>query len=485
MFRKLSWFLSLIALLSFTSCGSGSSEEAKELLEKVLKLVGIPQSIVVNICQDENRDGICGVSELQVKVSIEKGDTVATIWKRIKNTADGKYLLETYDPTLPLLLELQDTDSEHYTDKFTIPFDGLASTEKEKDLSILQAMVDAGYLTTDEISAVGEMDNDDIFYETLLKDFEINLNTLAEQNLSSPRAVLANIKEMAEELKDVGIADELPKRIDSCEDNDSCVEEAMEETIIDENESVKIKDEESKITKELFAGKTLYSAYNDDGVDITEKIIFNSDATGVTWQEIKGGTESGTDSITINGSIVTTTDNEGSEEHEIIRVTSKYIEIKNYDGIDRFYFTQSDAEEALASQNGESDSKTPTNNGFTKEMLKNKVLYHHAYTEDDGAIGYGKMTVISETSWERREIRVSADGETIEEDETFTVPYILEDGKIKSDAGNDYRYLIFNSQDDTAWYVTEEVDRGKDGTIDESENDTLYFSKPADFPAEL
>ncbi|SFV75272.1 hypothetical protein MNB_SM-3-1090 [hydrothermal vent metagenome] len=128
-------------------------------------------------------------------------------------------------------------------------------------------------------------------------------------------------------------------------------------------------------TKALLAGKTFYSAYiNDNGIAITEKITFNSDATSVTWKEIKGGNESGTDSVTINGSIVTTTDDEGSEEHEIIRVTSKYIETKKNDEIDRLYFTQADAEEELASQGNEQGVGSDGNFKFTTESLSGKTF---------------------------------------------------------------------------------------------------------------
>ncbi|NEW59923.1 hypothetical protein GSY74_01390, partial [Sulfurovum sp. bin170] len=65
--KKFLWILSIVSMLGLASCGGGSSDEAKELLQKILNLVGIPQSIVVNICQDENRDGICGVTELQAE----------------------------------------------------------------------------------------------------------------------------------------------------------------------------------------------------------------------------------------------------------------------------------------------------------------------------------------------------------------------------------------------------------------------------------
>ncbi|NEW61511.1 DUF1566 domain-containing protein [Sulfurovum sp. bin170] len=346
--KKFLWSLSIVSILGLASCGGGSSDEAKALLQKILNLVGIPQSIVVNICQDENRDGICGVTELQAEVSINKGDTVATIWNKITNTAEGRYLLETYDATLPLLLELQNTGSEHYTDKFTIPFNGLAPTEDEKDLSILQAMVDAGYLTANDISAVKEMDNREEFYEVLLKDFEINLNTLKEKELSSPRAVLANLGEMAEELKEAGIDGELPRKIDACEDDDNCIEEAMENTIIDEAEAEGIQDNETKELKRLLVGKTLYLSEPLGEKDYFNKLEFNSEGTLVTDTYLLEENSQRTYPINLEINRFTSLD---TENYNIfLKVNRDYILFDAYqsagtaDGQSRLYFDKDKAE---------------------------------------------------------------------------------------------------------------------------------------------
>lgn len=48
--------LSTVFMLSFMGCGSNNKEEAKELLQKILQVVGIPYNMVVNICQDGNGD---------------------------------------------------------------------------------------------------------------------------------------------------------------------------------------------------------------------------------------------------------------------------------------------------------------------------------------------------------------------------------------------------------------------------------------------
>ncbi|NEW59925.1 hypothetical protein GSY74_01400, partial [Sulfurovum sp. bin170] len=123
-------------------------------------------------------------------------------------------------------------------------------------------------------------------------------------------------------------------------------------------------------------------------------------------------------------------------------------------------------------------------NGFTKEMLQNKVLYS-SHTEEDGDIEYTKTTFISDTSFKFDDIKVRLNG-TVEDRETITFDFVLENKIIKfNPEGNGHTFWTLNSQDDTAWYITQEFDRGDDGTIDETDNQTLYFEKPADYPAEL
>ena len=117
-------------------------------------------------------------------------------------------------------------------------------------------------------------------------------------------------------------------------------------------------------------------------------------------------------------------------------------------------------------------------------MVLNKVVYDSFTGDDDVSKVYAKTTFESETSFLHKEVTVSTEGEVIS-NETSSGSYIIEDGKIKIDTGERYVYWILNSQDNTAWYFTGEEDIGKDGTIDESYNGTLYLSKPADYPAEL
>ena len=374
--KKYLWSLSLILLLLLASCGSGN-EEAKELLKRILNLIGIPQSIVVNICQDKNKDGFCSTLELQTKVSINKinGDTLSDIWNKISNTAEGKYLLETYDPTLPLLLELQDTNSQYYTNKFTIPFSGLQVTDTEKDLSLLQAMVDAGYLTANEILPVETMTNRDKFYAVLLKDFQINLNILEEQNLSSPRAVLANLQEVAIELQDAGIEGNLTNEIDACGDDDTCIDDALEETIIINEEVTEIEIKETKTSKEMFAGKTFYAYFEENGTKFISEVVINNETTSWSYKNIVGNTKSGIETIEIDGDKLSIFHPEESNPDVYSTIArEKYISLTNTIEL-KFFYNRIDAEAELEGEN--------EGNTHDEKLVKDLVSGHVTFKKDN------------------------------------------------------------------------------------------------------
>jgi len=471
MIRKIFISLSIILLLSFASCGSGSSKEAKEVLQKILQLVGIPQEIVVNLCQDSNRDGICNLNDPTVKVTVNKKDSFQKIWQKLEALVDGKFLLETEDPTLPILLEIKNNKSSYFREKFTIPFNGFTNHEQNqtKELSILQAMVDAGYLQTEDIKKVKEMENQEKFYANLLEDFEINLKTLTENNISIQNAVLANIKEIAEELKDEGIANRIPEEINDCNGNESCLNSILEpisqEVQIDKNETQEIKNSETEKTKKLLAGKTFYIPYNEDEIATVEKVTFNNKATSVEWQQIYGQDDFGVDSVSIDGSTVLTIGEDNKiEYHKILSINDSYIEIEEAEDNSRLYYNFEDAKKVLNVQD------------FTKEMLQNKVVYDYAFVEEDGTKGYGKTTFQSEISAIRHEIAISPEGEIVE-DETYNINIELKNGQIKFNMGDGYGIWILNNQDSNAWYITMKSDE----IIDK----TLYFLKPTDFPNEL
>jgi len=242
--KKIMWSLSLVALLSFNSCGDGNSEEAKELLQKILKFVGIPQEIIVNVCQDSNGDGICGVGELSTKLTINKGDTIDDIWHKISLTDDGKYFIQTYQPELPLVIELQDAKRVKYDNgKFTLSFNGFKTKKDDnetKEISLLESMVDKGGLDkaiADKFRTLNNSEAQNKFYTHLLNDSENNLNTFREQGLDSKKAIDAVTKDIS---KKVEANQEEADNINACGNNQDCIDSVLERfsnILIDDNET--------------------------------------------------------------------------------------------------------------------------------------------------------------------------------------------------------------------------------------------------------
>lgn len=220
--NKKIWILSILGMALFSACGS-SSKEGRELQQKMIKIVGIPPEIIVNICQDDNNNGLCESTELQAKVSFSQGDSMETIFSKLTQTEDGRYLLETYDASKPLLLELKDRESKYFTNKFSIPFNGFKKSEDEKELSLLQSMIDKDVLASQNVVSAKVMKNVDSFYKVLLRDLEHNIKILTQKGLSIKQAVVENIKEMADELIRNGIEDTIPTKMNACNGDKKCV----------------------------------------------------------------------------------------------------------------------------------------------------------------------------------------------------------------------------------------------------------------------
>jgi len=246
MLKKLLWIASFIGVLSFISCGGGS-EKAKELLKEILSLVGIPQEVVMNICQDSNNNDFCESIEIQAKVTIKEGDSMATIWEKITQTAEGQYLLETATPCTPILLELQDSDVEYDDGQFTLKYSGIEFGQTEKELSVLGAMVDGEYIASSEVVSIkklNQIDAQNSFYATIYKDLKSNINILREAGLTKIQAIRGTLTEMAKELSSYGVASSLPDTINGCGADMDCVNNEMiklsSRLIIDDNESIEI-----------------------------------------------------------------------------------------------------------------------------------------------------------------------------------------------------------------------------------------------------
>jgi len=341
--KKRFWILTLVGIILLSGCGS--SKEAKVLQQKIISLVGIPQDIVTNICQDDNSNGICELTELQAKITFDPKDTKNSIFSKLTLTSEGRYLLETYDPSKALLLELKDRKSRHYKESFTLPFNGLTAKEENKDLSILQSMIDKEFLAIENVSSAKVMKNVGDFYKILLADLEENMKILTLKGLSVKEAVLGNINEMAQELISNGIENTIPAKMNACNGDQVCVNAVLNRLSIElvltdeEADAILIQREheaenfdphenynkldfsnyfpKSSVVKQ-FTSKEL-SSYNEEEISTYNEII-SKKGNILTYKDSNGENESS--SLTINSNMLIVRLNNGdydNNEYEVKR----------------------------------------------------------------------------------------------------------------------------------------------------------------------
>jgi transcriptional regulator len=380
--KRFIWLLTIISMFTIVNCGGGgSSKEAKELLQKILQVVGIPYDIVVNICQDDNKNGICESMELQTKITLRKGDTFDDIWEKITLTEDGKYFLETRDPTKPILLELQDANKVTYDNgKFTIPFSGFKTYEQNetKELSVLAAMVDKGYFLDSELEAVRNLNNtqtQDKFYAKLLDALETNINTLRAVGMASQDAMLANLQEMATELIANGVKKTLPQDLNNCGANMTCVDNRLETMY----NRVTISEEKASTIKETYtppvatetptsSGKKLLVSKEIEYEDYSYGDI-KSDTTTTTTYEYEGNRVIKTKNLTVS----TYNGREISRDEEICS--------SSYDSKGRYI--EDICNETSSSSYGEPTTSTSRTTYTYKD---NKIVSSYSY--EDGRLEY-------------------------------------------------------------------------------------------------
>ncbi|MCH9739874.1 MAG: DUF1566 domain-containing protein, partial [Epsilonproteobacteria bacterium] len=253
-----------------------------------------------------------------------------------------------------------------------------------------------------DVNAVREMNNVDDFYEVLLRDFESNLNTLGDNDFSSPRAVSANIKEMADELLANGITNTLPQSINDCNGSQTCVDNVLapvsEELLIDENESVTISNDETDKIKSLLVGKILYvTAYQQNIEDYLDKIVINSEGTSITGTTLEGSQKGEVETYTMsieNNRFIT-----GDEYHIFVRESNDYIVFNDFNsdgtanGQSRLYFDETKAREYYESLKEDESSlatavavpeEAPTASPDTNVSDENSTTVENSsFTRDD------------------------------------------------------------------------------------------------------
>jgi len=131
---------------------------------------------------------------------------------------------------------------------------------------------------------------------------------------------------------------------------------------------------------------------------------------------------------------------------------------------------------------------------ITEAMLNGKTFYH--YEEDtnyDNVVLetiHATMTLSANTLARTEFIEVYEGGVVVDSfTDSFTVPYEIIDGKIRIDVpamdGDPAAYIwwTLTSEDTDSWTLIDQEDENKDGSIEYTDNVTLYLSEPTWWPA--
>jgi hypothetical protein len=211
--RKLIWLFVIVVIVGINNCGGGSSKEAQELLNQILTIVGIPQDMIVNICQDDNDNGFCDTVELE-SLSWIKNSFLSKVILGTNNSFE----LKNYDANKKIIMELQSDEVEYNDGNFSLEYKGTT-----KELSILQSIVDADNLDEDDIKDIKKMDGKDTFDEVLLSSMMRNLNKYMDNDIDNKSARDVNLKELGRVFKEDIPLKELPKLIkEQCQEDSEC-----------------------------------------------------------------------------------------------------------------------------------------------------------------------------------------------------------------------------------------------------------------------
>ncbi len=133
---------------------------------------------------------------------------------------------------------------------------------------------------------------------------------------------------------------------------------------------------------------------------------------------------------------------------------------------------------------------------LTEEILSGEILYHVEAEYDNGDSSpktgdlYSSMTLANGTLT-RKEVWVNAANPEDTASDSFTVSYEIIDGEIRIDVpamdGDPAMYIwwTLTSESVDSWTINDLEDLGKDGEIDDGNQDTYYLTKPDGFPASL
>jgi len=250
-------------IVAILGCG-GKSKESKELLKKILAVIGIPKEAIVGICQTTKDSNICPIGDILTKDNSNKS-LEETSYQKVKDLGDGRFLLETTTPCKPILLNLNDKDIRYDNGNFFLKFSGIPMDIDQKELSILDALVDATYLLKRDIINIKSLNSSyaqNRVYEILYSSLKENINSLRD-SLSQTQSIRGALKKIADTLKNLGVENRLPTTLNSCLENKECINKELDivyrALLIDNTQKDSIIAQEQNNTAPLYVKEILCS----------------------------------------------------------------------------------------------------------------------------------------------------------------------------------------------------------------------------------
>jgi hypothetical protein len=158
-----------------------------------------------------------------------------------------------------------------------------------QELSILQAIIDADFLTEDETKDIKALDSRYVVDNIIIDALRHNQNLLRDRRLPLDIALSSNLEEIGKGLLELDIQEELPRKIKLCAGNQSCLDtiinEISEEVFLTEKEADNI-----AIERGINLTNTSSSTGNSTGDD-TGSAVAGSSGENTT---IASSTESST-----------------------------------------------------------------------------------------------------------------------------------------------------------------------------------------------
>ncbi|SFV60575.1 Chitinase [hydrothermal vent metagenome] len=174
--------------------------------------------------------------------------------------------------------------------EFMLKFSGVEFGQTTKELSILEAMVDAEYISAFSVNSIKKLNSSEAqnsFYSILYKDLKTNLNTLRAEGLTKIQAIRGTLNEMANELLAYGVNNTLPDRINGCNSDSVCIGQEMEKLssrlIIDTNESAEIVNTQKDNTAPMSVRNVSCEEEKSDSTRLTKMTDYNSDGSKL-WE---------------------------------------------------------------------------------------------------------------------------------------------------------------------------------------------------------